>query len=192
MYGIPKYKPQFFLKAKSFLGIHGESLRSLTGKTIDDYWLMWMIDLNEWFADGPIILKIDGQQFEFTTNGFDEISLTIDQIDLNQNIDRLDFGDELITLTWESKCNSDIDQIIGLPIKEISLLTYKEKTAVLKDSTNPKYVKSVNDRGYILKGIQFDFNYNRNTKHLGILSSMGANVMVSKPLIKDYKTIIIK
>jgi hypothetical protein len=190
MLGIPKYEPRFYSKAKTFIRIHGDRLQGLVGKTICDYWLMWETNDNEWFSWGPIILKIDNQQFEFVGFDLDDFSLTIDQIDLNQKLDGREFGDE-ITLTWKSNCHAAIDQIIGLPIKKISLLTYKANTTVLDDKTNPYYIRTVNERGYMLIGIQFDFKYKTSTKYLQICNFLDQTVLYSKPLKEnDHNKII--
>lgn len=191
MLGIRDYEPNFFREADTFNKVLGDTLLKLIGKPVDDYWLMWETKENEWYNDGPVILKIDNRQFEFTAHQLDEFSLTVNQIDLNQKLDWYGAGDE-IPLIWKSKCHSAIDQIIGLSIKEISILTFKLITTIIEDKLNRKNVGMQHESDYMLHGIQFDFDDHGQTRYLQIFNGLDQNGLSSEPSKEDYQNKRIK
>jgi hypothetical protein len=61
-----------------------ESLRSVTGVIVDDAWVVWNRELDEWFADLPIVLQLaDGRRLEICWEKFDDLSLTWGTIDVS-------------------------------------------------------------------------------------------------------------
>jgi hypothetical protein len=178
MPGIQKYKPNFFQEAGAFNKVHGNTLSALIGKSIDDYWLMWKTKEDEWLSDGPVILKINNRQFEFTVYQLSDFSLTIDQIDLDQQPDWYGAGDE-IPLTWKSHSSSDIDKILGLPIREINLLTFRLVATGIDGNKH--------ESDFMLTGIQFDFNDRGQKRYLQIFNEVDQNGLSSKPYEEDYQ-----
>jgi hypothetical protein len=51
---VPQWAP-----ARDQLGRQRENLRTLHGHRIVDSWLVWNLQLDDWFADLPIVLKLD-------------------------------------------------------------------------------------------------------------------------------------
>lgn len=121
MLGIPDYEPIFFDNTESFIKVFKDIFTSTIGLRLEDYWLMWEAKKNEWYNDGPVILKIGNTRFEFTAYELDKVSLTFDKIDLTRKIDWYGAGDE-IPLIWKNKCNNDIDKLVGRKVVDIKLL----------------------------------------------------------------------
>ncbi|WP_162051335.1 hypothetical protein [Pontibacter pamirensis] len=87
MLGIPSYAPKFFYDVELFKRTFQETLQNLIGKTITRFWVMWDDMENEWYPDGPVILEIDNNRYEFTAYQLDELSLTINTINLDEKLD---------------------------------------------------------------------------------------------------------
>ena len=100
MLGIPKYKPQFFSDAISFLNINKHYCESALHKTFSTYYVQWNTEFNEWNNDGLIIIVIDSIQYEFTAFQLSEYSMTINTIDLSKKLDWYGADDE-IPLIWK-------------------------------------------------------------------------------------------
>lgn len=66
MLGIPDYQPIFFQDAKAFRTAHVDRLQPLVGTRIDNAWSMWSGTNNEWFPDGPVILRVRGPDLELS------------------------------------------------------------------------------------------------------------------------------
>ena len=119
MLGILNYEPNFFDDTEIFVKVLYDKLIGTIGLTLEDYWLMWDINENEWYNDGPVILKIGGAQFEFTTYNLDNFSLTFDKIDLTSKLDWYGIGDEL-PLIWKNRSNESVNNLLGRTILDIN------------------------------------------------------------------------
>ena len=192
MLGIPNYQPNFCNNTGTFINVFGDNLLSTIGLTLDDYWLMWETDANEWYNDGPVILKIADRQFEFAAYKLDEFSLTIDQIDLNEKLDWCGLGDEL-PLTWKNKAHSNINKLIGRKITNIHIVEFNFIGSFVEDKVN---AGKVTETGFMLHGIEFEFEKNGqfdNDNFLQIFNALDANGVTTKELKKtsNFKKLLL-
>lgn len=141
MLGIPSYKPKFHSKGDSFKNEFDKILVELIGKKIDRFWLMWDIKENEWLADGPVVLEIDGNRFEFTAYQLDDFSLTINSFELSEKLDWYGSGNEM-PLEWKENSKTELVKNLNKTIIEINILTYDF------------YEKNIESE-YILVGLEF-------------------------------------
>jgi len=130
MYGIPNYKPNFHYEAESFFNEFNEALSILIGKKISRFWIMWDVNHNEWLKDGPVILEIDGDKFEFNNSGMSEFSLTINAIDLNIKLDWYGSGDEM-PLIWKENGEPNLVKNLNKPITGINILLFTDVSKLL-------------------------------------------------------------
>lgn len=130
MLGISKYKPNFHTSAKEFKNEFEQILFGLIGKKIVRFWLMWDVKENEWLADGPVILEIDGKRFEFTVYQIAEFSLTISSFELSDKLDWYGSGNE-IPLIWKENGNAELTKNLDKRIIGINILTYTMQTELL-------------------------------------------------------------
>ncbi|MGV9365649.1 hypothetical protein [Amycolatopsis sp. NPDC003731] len=62
-----------FLPADDQLDRQAARLRSLTGHRIAETWTVWSLEHDEWFADLPVVLRLDdGPQLEVCWEKFDQ------------------------------------------------------------------------------------------------------------------------
>ena len=187
MLGIPDYEPNFFDCTEVFIKVFQDNLIKTIGLTIHDYWLMWETNQNEWYNDGPIILKIGDQQFEFTAYELDKFSLTFDKINLVKKLDWYGAGYE-IPLIWRSKANSEINKLLNRKIIDINIITFNFKSTIVDDKTNPRNIGRQDETGFMLHGIEFTFEKNGwldNRNFLQIFNALDANGITTKALKKD-------
>ena len=147
MLGIPTYKPKFHAKAESFKDEFDKTLSKLIGKRIDRFWIMWETNENEWQSDGPVILEIDGNRFEFTAYLLDEFSMTINSFELNEKLDWYGMGNEM-PLIWKENGITELTKNLNKSIIGINILTYNFVS---------EFVESGNkhETGDMLTGIEF-------------------------------------
>ena len=147
MLGIPTYKPKFHTKAESFKDEFDKTLSKLIGKRIDRFWIMWETNENEWQSDGPVILEIDGNRFEFTAYQLDEFSMTINSFELNEKLDWYGMGNEM-PLIWKENGITELTKNLNKSIIGINILTYNFVS---------EFVESGNkhETGDMLTGIEF-------------------------------------
>jgi hypothetical protein len=180
MLGILDYEPALFDTVETFINSHYDKLVKIIGLTLDDYWLMWDTRDNEWFSDGPVILKIDNTQFEFTAFQL-QFGLTIDKIDLTNKLDWYGAGDEL-PLIWNNKSNKDIDSLLDRKILDINIITHK----LMIDSINGKRVDVESE--FMLHGIEFTFEkkdiFDKNN-YLQIFNALDENGLETLELEKS-------
>lgn len=80
MLGIAKYKPNFFDDANLFLKTQKDKFEKLIGKSISRFWIMWDEKEDEWYPDGPVILEIDNDNYEFCAYQLDDIQAMFDEL----------------------------------------------------------------------------------------------------------------
>lgn len=141
MLGIPSYKPKFHRNGKSFKNEFEKTLTELIGKKIERYWLMWNLNENEWLADGPVVVEINGQRFEFTAYQLDDFSMTVNSFELSEKLDWYGSGDEM-PLAWKENPKTELNKNLNKVVSEINILTYD-------------FYQKSNESEYILVGIEF-------------------------------------
>lgn len=154
MLGIPNYKPQYLINPETFYENFHTQLTRLIGKTIDRFWIMWDDRRNEWHPDGPIIIEIEGINFEFSANECVEFSLTINDINLKEKLDWYDMGDEL-PLSWKENGNPELIKSLSRPIKEINILTYNPSSEINNYNVDSDQVHMLYGDGFVMHGIEF-------------------------------------
>jgi len=122
MLGITKYQINLFDNALLFEEANKKALLETLGCCIDRYYVQWHTDRDEFNEDGPIILIINGNQYEFTAFQLD-YSLTINKIDLSGKLDWYGSGAEM-PLVWKKNAFNEINTILGKQIEEIYLLEH--------------------------------------------------------------------
>ena len=155
MLGIPSYEPYFFDDVELFRRTFQETLQNLIGKSITRFWVMWDKKENEWYPDGPVILEIDDNRYEFTAYQLDEFSLTINTINLDEKLDWYGMAEEL-PLSWKVNGNDELLKNLDQPIKEVRILTYNFISEYIEDKHKPQNVGRKHETGYMLHGIEFD------------------------------------
>lgn len=182
MLGIPNYEPYFYNNTDTFIKVFGDQLLDTIGLTLDDYWLMWQTIENERYNDGPVILKIANRQYEFTAYQLDEFSITVDQIDLNEKLDWYGLGDDL-PLTWKNQADVDMNKLIGRKIKDINIITFNFIGTIVEDKINPENTGKKSETGFMLHGIEFEFEKNGwldNNNFLQIFNALDSNGLTTK------------
>lgn len=165
MLGIKNYKPNYFTNAIAFLNAHKNKLLSIKGKRIDAYYLQWDLKEDEWNKDGPIILLIDEQQYEFTAFQLDQYSLTINQIDISNPLDWYGAGTEF-PLEWRKNPMEEINKVLGKKIEEIYLLEYSMVADITNNEDKKAFFQELTAADYFLVGIEFKLAALKNCLHL--------------------------
>lgn len=165
MLGISKYKPIFFRDSILFLNSHKETLMNLIGENISEYYVQWDTSQDEWNEDGPIILIVNDNQYEFTAYQLDMFSLTINKIDLNQKLDWYGSGDE-IPLIWKKDAFENLNHILGKEIQSIHLLEYSLTSNIKNDPDKKEFFNQISPLDFFLVGIEFELNKIQDCLHL--------------------------
>ncbi|TCI90674.1 hypothetical protein [Tenacibaculum sp. M341] len=141
MLGIESFNPKFYRKASYFKNDFQKVLKNLIGNKIDTFWLMWNVSQDEWLADGPVVLEINGDRLEFTAYQLDDFSLSINSFELTEKLDWYGMGDEM-PLKWKEKANQLLSKNLDKKITAINILQYD-------------FYGNKNESEYILVGIEF-------------------------------------
>ena len=190
---MPPHNLHFFDNAERFVEAFQGSLSQIIGSKLEDYWLSWDIEADEWNNDMPVILKIAGTQFEFTVRNLDELSLTFGQIDLSKKIDWYGSGDEF-PLEWRNKSNEAVNKLIGRKIKNINIITYDFSSTIVHKKGGSQRSRPKPAPYFMLNGIEFEFEKNGwfdNENFLQIFNALDENGLTTKKLKegKEYRKI---
>ena len=131
---IQGYKPEWVLdkvKAEKLIDCWS---RNWVGKSIEKTLVGWYEPDDSWYEDLPIILIIDGEQIEICWQQFDSLSITKNQIDVNDCVSY----DEKIP--YRENMLITLNQAIGKKIVDVKLgmssMTLEGKTIPMINSVD--------------------------------------------------------
>lgn len=174
MLGIKGYKPNFSTTASQFIDKHREELQKLIGERIDSYYLQWETKENEWNKDGPVILKIGLNQYEFTAFKFDEFSLTINEIDLSEKLNWYGADDEM-PLIWKKNPINELNTIFNRKIEEIYLLEHSMTADIENNDEKKTFFKQLTESEFFIVGIEFKLSGIKS--HLQLSNGLDCNTI---------------
>jgi hypothetical protein len=150
-YEISGWSPDWQQVPSDLLTEHRERLRALRGNRIDATWLVWINDLDEWFADLPIALQIGGQQLEICNQKFDDLSVTWNTIDVDvAPIAWVDWS-----LTWRRDAHAALQQAVGQTIRNVYLSEHLFTTSRVHP---PDPLQQHDTSAWLLGGLVFELD----------------------------------
>src|SRR5882757_6264966 len=128
-FDIQGYQPQWLNGVSAIIAAHGQGLLALAGHRLQRAWLLWDLDDDEWFSDGPVLLDFDGEQVEINHQKFDDLSITWNTIDpVGQPAwtygDWSRPGDHIFHLGWRQDVRSELLALQGQRLLAAELLEY--------------------------------------------------------------------
>jgi hypothetical protein len=124
MLGIKNYIPKFYTELSQIINEHKTRLQGLKGKRIEEIWVAWEQDENEWFKDLPVIMRFEDCQIELCAYKTDEYAVTFDQINLSDEIDY--YGTDLV-LSWEKNKLKELNNCINKQIVKVEIIEWKSQ-----------------------------------------------------------------
>ncbi|KAA2246360.1 hypothetical protein F0L68_40740 [Solihabitans fulvus] len=128
-FDIQGYQPQSLNGLRASGTAHGQRLHALTGRRLRRAWLLWDLDADEWFADGPVLLDFDGEQVEINHAKFNDLSITWNTPDPTGQPTWAygDWGhpdDHVFHLGWRHDARPELTALQGQPLQAVELLEY--------------------------------------------------------------------
>ncbi|MFI5589067.1 hypothetical protein ACIA5G_28700 [Amycolatopsis sp. NPDC051758] len=122
-FGIEGYEPRW-LAGCDALAAHGGRLAALAGRRLDRAWLLWDLDDNTWFADGPVLFDFEGEQVEVCHRKFDDLSITWNTVDPVGRPAWSDGQDPPFHLAWRSDARAELAELQGQELRSVELLEW--------------------------------------------------------------------
>lgn len=124
-FGIQGYTPRWRNGLPATATAHGPRLRGLVGRSLCHAWLLWDLDDDTWFADGPVLLDFDREQVEINHQKFDDLSITWNTIDPAGRRTWTDGEDDHgFRLAWRDDARAELSALHGQRLAEVDLLEY--------------------------------------------------------------------
>lgn len=124
---IQGYAPRWRTGATAATAEHCNRLSALVGKRLDGVWLLWQCALDQWFAEGPVLVRFADEQVEINHQKFDDLSLTWDTIDpVDHNAWTIASSDnaEPTPLRWREDACPRLAALRGERLCSVGLLRY--------------------------------------------------------------------
>ncbi len=137
---------------ESCRSIIGTQLASVIGETIESTWVAWDISDDSFFPDEPIILRIGSRNFEFVHNEMNELSATIDQIDLDMAPNF--WGYTEFSLGWRKNALPELSYLSGKKLSSIELIEPLFESEVVEDNNDVARTGEKSDI-WLFNGIAF-------------------------------------
>jgi hypothetical protein len=119
--GIADYQPQHVHTIAELSG-QRDRLRSLVGTTFDGPLAMWDTDDDEWFTDGPLILRFPHARLELAAFQV-HMCVSWDSIDVEDPIEWI--PGSTFQLAWRDGRPEPLEALRGRPLDELVLLEYR-------------------------------------------------------------------
>lgn len=119
-FGITGYRPQWLQGVEAVAATHGRRLAGLAGRTLHHVWLVWDLDVDEWFVDCPVLLDFGDERVEINHQKTDDLSITFNSIDPSQPV-RWSTSDDL-PLTWRPEPLPQLGELCGQELRQAQLL----------------------------------------------------------------------
>ena len=117
MFGIEGYEPQWHHSGRALAAAHRARFRKLIGQPLHDAWLMWDLDEDRWFADGPVILGFPECNVEITHRKFDECAITWDQVDMT-----IPLHWSGLRLDWRANAHPILAGVVGRKLGAVNII----------------------------------------------------------------------
>lgn len=117
MFGIEGYEPQWHHSGRALAAAHRARFRKLIGQPLHDAWLMWDLDADRWFADGPVILGFPEANVEITHRKFDECAITWNQVDM-----LLPLHWSELRLDWRANAHPALERVRGRKLGAVNII----------------------------------------------------------------------
>lgn len=113
------YRPRWLYTAREILDVHGRRLGELVDQQLLRTWLVWDVDADDWFADGPVVFEFERTRLTVCHRTAGECSLSWDDLDPAEPIDP---GDESLRLAWRSDAFPVLNEIAGQRLRLLDLI----------------------------------------------------------------------
>ncbi len=113
------YRPRWLYSAREILDVHGSKLSRLVGQSLKHTWLLWDEDLDQWYAEGPVIFEFGRTRLTVCHRRTGECSLSWDDLDPSEPVDA---GDESIRLLWRQDPMPSLGVAAGHPLRVLDLI----------------------------------------------------------------------
>ncbi len=161
-WGIKNYQPHWKDSAIALLELIGKA--PLIGYPVEELWSLWDEESNEWFSDAPVIICIQGKQFEFCANKLNEFSFSVDSIDIRVPVYWCsDEDSDIEPFHWVHERNREFKDLIGEKISGIEIV----------ESFEPDISSFMGLECWMLAGIALLFEDQR----LEILNGLDCNLL---------------
>jgi hypothetical protein len=117
--GIEGYEPQWQHSASALAAAHRARFARIVGHPLVGAWLMWDLDDDKWFADGPVVLGFGDTNVEVTHRKFDECAITWDRVDMAAPLDRHGTG---LRLDWVHGGHPALRTVAGRRLREVNVI----------------------------------------------------------------------
>lgn len=117
MFGIEGYEPHWHHGGRALAAAHRARFRQLIGQRLHDIWLMWDLDADRWFTDGPVVLGFTDTNLEITHRKFDECAITWGHVDM---LLPLHWSD--LRLDWRENAHPALRSVRGRRLRDANVI----------------------------------------------------------------------
>jgi hypothetical protein len=113
---------------EEILALCREVLSGTIGNEIECSWVAWHHSYDQWWDDAPVILRIDGVNYEFCWQKTSDFALTRDTIDVRREVKWTNSEDSL--LFWKKDALPRLQAVVGKRIIGLQLQGHQVVTDI--------------------------------------------------------------
>jgi hypothetical protein len=119
MWGIPNWEPKFVESTPEVLALCRGMATAIIGREIECSWVAWHHSYDEWWNNAPVILRINGVNYEICWSKESDFALTRDTIDVESPCLWADTEDSIIS--WRKDALPILQNLKGRRVLTLEL-----------------------------------------------------------------------
>jgi hypothetical protein len=122
MFGIAGYEPAATDRVDRVVSVHGSRLHALVGRRLESATGLCFVIDGEWCVTQPLILDFGGPRLELAFDGFNQMYLSWNTIDVGAPIDTPAQDDPDLALAWGDPHRAELNGVLGAVIRQVRAL----------------------------------------------------------------------
>lgn len=153
-FGVNDYEPNFYGSSAEIIQNFSSQLLRLKEQKIINIYSMWDKINEEWNDDAPVILELTSFNLEVCNYKLEELTLSINSINIHQEIEKYDF-EEFGKFEYEwRKRPEEVLKFSQAKIIDIEIIEYKFESTAIAHQSIPEEIGQTTSN-WILNGIGF-------------------------------------
>ena len=145
------YTPEYIDKTPELISKKSDLLKALIGQKLSASYVVWDLDENEWFFDGPVVLIFERNQVELCCNKLEEISITSGAADVRSN--PIISWDPEGPYEWRKNALKEINCVVDNTVEKINIIEFELTTWPVDENSG-----SPNANSNWIHGLDFHFS----------------------------------
>jgi hypothetical protein len=143
--------------------VHGSRLDALVGRRLESATGQCFVIDGQWCVTRPLILDFGGPRLELVFDGFNQMYLSWNTIDVNAPIDTPEQDDPDLAVAWGDPHRAELDGVLGAVVRRVRVLEYDFRF---------EHVEGRRVQAWLLAGLELIFGDGRGLQLYNVVTEL--------------------